>query len=236
MEHANLIKVAIVDDNPMVLDAIRPYLTADNGFVLVGEALDGNAILEVISSQLPDLLIFDLDMPGLNGIPLVKKILEVDSKIKLLLVSGQRDPDYYSIMARYNVACLTKATPTTKIIETAKALMQGQVLTLPDQAMLEDNFNIVKADRSIANLGVRERDLLWCYVCGMSRSEIAKAMSVSPQVVHNYSSALYNKLGTDLASILYYKDKWLFLLTQYPVVIRDQLAQEAETPKDIEQG
>ena len=86
------VKVAIADDHPMIRKRVRQLLEALPEITIVGEAGDGKAALELVEKMAPDILVLDIQMPGMDGIEVIKKLTQQGTAIFILVLSGIDDP------------------------------------------------------------------------------------------------------------------------------------------------
>jgi len=86
------IRVLLADDNRLVLDYVSEFLSA-NGCEVIGTVTDGQSAVDASARLVPDVLVLDISMPILNGIHAARRILEVNSSMKIVFLTVQRDPD-----------------------------------------------------------------------------------------------------------------------------------------------
>ena len=86
------IRVLLADDNMQVLEYLREFLSA-NGCEVIGAVADGQAAVDAAVQLLPDVLVLDVSMPILNGIQAARRILEINSSIKIVFLTAYTDPD-----------------------------------------------------------------------------------------------------------------------------------------------
>ena len=90
-----MLKVIIVDDEKKVCALVKKLIDWDNlNIEFIGEAYNGNKAFDLISSKLPDIVITDIKMPGLDGLELVKKAREKDLNIHFIIISGHKHFEY----------------------------------------------------------------------------------------------------------------------------------------------
>jgi DNA-binding NarL/FixJ family response regulator len=86
------IRVLLADDNSQILEYVSQFLSV-NGFEVIGTVTDGQSAVPAAAQLLPDVLVLDVSMPILNGIHAARRILEVNSSMKIVFLTIQRDPD-----------------------------------------------------------------------------------------------------------------------------------------------
>jgi DNA-binding NarL/FixJ family response regulator len=86
------IRILLADDNKQILEYVCQFLSV-NGFEVIGTVTDGQSAVPAVAQLLPDVLVLDVSMPILNGIHAARRILEVNSSLKIVFLTIQRDPD-----------------------------------------------------------------------------------------------------------------------------------------------
>lgn len=219
--------VIVADDHPAIRESLIPHLLRV-GLEVVGEADDGDSTYSLVVMNHPDLLLFDLEMPGLSGIPLVRAVKKFQPSLKLFLLSAQSDGDYYENMRSNGVDfCLTKITPNAQIAQAALDLCQGKEPTVTITGLKVNASDIRMAAKNLESLNLREKEILYCMCQGVvDKDDIAELLALSPQVVKNYRSAIYVKLQTTDVKIIQDRGKWIFLLAPYELPVRNNFRQQ----------
>jgi len=226
-------RIILADDHPLMREALRTVLT-NEGYSVVAEAWDGDQTLDLVILHKPDLLILDLDMPGISGVALVQAVSQHQPSIKLLMVTAYSDEIYYKTMLDCGVhGFLVKSTPSQKIVAAVTKILDGYKV-FPDQIKVDEDFNVVAVDRSLQKLTSREREVLWLLAKGIERDKILELLKIRNETLNNYVSNLYAKLGVKQDYIQLQAKKWIFSLTKYAVPIRTKLS--AETKKSQKSG
>lgn len=89
-----MIRIVLADDHRIVRQGIRSLLEAEEDFCIAGEAADGTEAVRVIEEQQPDIAVLDLQMPGLNGIQVARKVPEVSPKTRVVILSMHNSEMY----------------------------------------------------------------------------------------------------------------------------------------------
>ena len=118
-------RILIVDDNDLIRNGIATILSSEQGFAICGEAKDGMEALEKIPDLTPDLVLFDISMPGITGLETARLILKDFPKIKVLMLT-QNDTAYFlpCILALGGQGCVDKSRTYLDLLPSIKALWE----------------------------------------------------------------------------------------------------------------
>jgi DNA-binding NarL/FixJ family response regulator len=193
------IHVTIFDDNKNIRDAMSMLLSGTPGFILSGVFPDCDDLIENIAESDPDVVLMDIDMPGMNGIDAVKKIRETYHSLNILMLTGFADDEkvFASICAGANGYVL-KNTPPAKLIEFITDVYHGGAPMTPAIArkvlvMFQDK-NINEKMNEIYRLTPREKDVLTLLTTGKVNKQIASDLNISFETVHSHLKKIYEKL------------------------------------------
>jgi DNA-binding NarL/FixJ family response regulator len=127
------IKVVIADDQPIVIEGIKAVLkkTADD-IIVVGEAANGNQVLEIAQKTPADIYVLDIAMPFLNGLEAMARLLHKDKKTKIIILSMHDDRPTVEYALRAGArGYLTKESVTEDIVGALRAVYRGQYYLSP---------------------------------------------------------------------------------------------------------
>lgn len=192
-----MIKVAIFDDSQERRECLQTIIESCEDFELVGVFEDCRNVKKDIALSLPDVVLMDIEMPGVNGIEGVKVIKSQHPEIKILMqtVFEEDDKVFASILAGAS-GYILKKTDMEKVIEAVKDLYEGGAPMTPVIArkVLEWMKNhSADADENF-NLTEREKEILSCLVQGFSYKMIADKCFVSYHTVNTHIKKIYEKL------------------------------------------
>lgn len=202
-----MIKIVLVDDEPMVCAHLRTILTsahslavvdeAYDGLVVVDEAYDGAAGVEAVIRHRPHLVIMDLRMPGVDGLTAIDRIGRLAAPPAILVLTTF-DADDYVLRALSAGACgyLLKSTPPADLITLVRAAANGHtVLSRPaTTALLAGASRRHEARARLRSLTERERDVLARLGEGATNAEIAQRLFLSETTVKGHVSRILIKL------------------------------------------
>jgi len=182
------IRVLIAEDQSMVLGALAALLDMETDIEVVGRAEDGLSAMAMIDKHHPDIVLTDIEMPGLTGLELAGKLQQRDKPPKVIILTTFARPGYLRRALDAGVrGYLLKDSPSDKLADAIRSVHRGGRSVDPELAATawgnEDPLND------------RERQVLRLAGEGKSGSEIADALHLSKGTVRNYLSEAIGKLG-----------------------------------------
>jgi DNA-binding NarL/FixJ family response regulator len=211
------IRIVLADDHSVMREGTRLIFTREKNFEIVGEAADGQEALKQVETLLPDLLIFDISMPHLNGVELARLVSERFPKVKLLVLTAHEDTIYLRTLLKFGVkGFVPKSASGRQLVEAALTVMAGRQ-ALPDNSFettlhYEDN----QMESNLQRLSSREIEVLGCILAGDRNTAIAEKLFISSKTLETHIRNIYSKLGVESrAEILVDNEKWRILLSQF---------------------
>jgi DNA-binding NarL/FixJ family response regulator len=196
-----VIRVLIVDDEPLVRGGVRMILESEHDIEIVGEAADGNDALEQAHALTPDIVMLDIRMPGLDGIETTRRLLERKAAPRILILTTFDLDEYvYEAMKAGASGFLLKNVPPAKLVDAVRTVADGDALLAPaiTRRMIERFVQRapVGAGRpaQLAELTERELDVLRLIARGLSNAEIGKALFLSEATVKSHVNRILTKL------------------------------------------
>jgi DNA-binding NarL/FixJ family response regulator len=199
------ISVLLVDDQPLLRLGFRMVLDAHEGLHVVGEAADGEAAVRAASELLPDVIVMDVRMPGMDGITATAQITAAQPGSKILILTTF-DLDEYAFAGLRAGASgfLLKDVPPDELIAAIRTVASGDAVVAPrvTRRLLDTFANLLpttlagtEPDQRLTALTDRERDVLGAMALGKSNLEIAASLHLSEATVKSHVSRILGKLG-----------------------------------------
>jgi DNA-binding NarL/FixJ family response regulator len=189
------LRVLIADDHPVYRDGLGAALSSA-GFDVVSEAADGRQAVALSLELQPDVVIMDLDMPGMGGIEATRRIAHGSPHIAILVLTMLADDD--SVFAALRVGArgyLLKGAGQAEIVRAVEAVADGgAVFGASIARRVMDHFSGEHAVEPFPELTAREREVLAMVAAGQSNSAIAAQLALAPKTVRNHISNILTKL------------------------------------------
>ena len=192
-------RVLVADDHNLFRYGIKAMLANAEGFEVVGEAATGEEVVEKVAQTRPDLILMDIQMPGINGIEATRRVLERDPKIGVVVVTMFEDDDsVFSAMRAGARGYVLKGADAEEVLKVVGAVAEGEAHFGPEIARrLMGFFSAPKPaapSEAFPELTAREAELLDLIARGLNNTEIAKRLYVSQKTVRNHVSNIFLKL------------------------------------------
>jgi DNA-binding NarL/FixJ family response regulator len=192
-------RVLVADDHNLFRYGIKAMLANAEGFEVVGEAATGEEVVEKVAQTRPDLILMDIQMPGINGIEATRRVLERDPKIGVVVVTMFEDDDsVFSAMRAGARGYVLKGADAQEVLKVVGAVAEGEAHFGPEIARrLMAFFSAPKPaapSEAFPELTAREAELLDLIARGLNNAEIAKRLHVSQKTVRNHVSHIFLKL------------------------------------------
>jgi two-component system response regulator DesR len=183
-----MIRVLLAEDQAMVRGALSALLGLEHDIEVVGAAADGEAAWRELQRLTPDVLVTDIEMPGLTGLELAQRLQRHGSKTRVIIVTTFGRPGFLRRALEAGVAgYLLKDAPADRLADAVRRVHDGGRAVDPQLA--------VDAWSESDPLNDRERQVLRLAGEGLSAGEIAARLSLSQGTVRNYLSDAIGKLG-----------------------------------------
>ncbi len=186
------IRVVIVDDHPMVAEGIEAILETYDDLEVVGTLGDGRAAVDQVKRLAPDVILLDLNMPKVGGLPATEMILERRPETRILILSMHDSPEYISTALSHGaMGYVLKDVPTEEIKVAIDTVMRGERYLCPgSEASLTP-----RGTGAREALTSREQTILLQVAQGRSNKEVALDLDISVRTVETHRKNIKRKLG-----------------------------------------
>ena len=202
MAQAEQTRVMIVDDQPMMRAGLRAVLESDDDLTVVAEAGSGHEALLLAPSARPDVVLMDVQMPGMDGIAATRQLLaQPASGIKIvILTTFDRDDYLFEALRAGASGFLLKNSPPEDLLTAVRVIASGDALLDPSvtRRVIEAaaGHTTLKPDVDVfESLTDREREVLRYVATGLSNAEIASHLFLGEATVKTHVSNMLLKLG-----------------------------------------
>jgi DNA-binding NarL/FixJ family response regulator len=192
------IHVIVADDHPMFRKGLHGLLESVTGIEVVGEATNGEEAIALTERLRPDVILMDINMPGVNGIEATRRILHVNPSVGVLVLTMYEDDDsVFAAMRAGARGYLLKGVDQVEVLRAINAVSNGEAIFSPSIAQrLIHYFSTLEKTASpvFPELTDREREVLILIAQGNTNTAIAEKLVLSPKTVRNHVSTIFSKL------------------------------------------
>jgi len=193
------ISLLIADDHPLFRDGIRTMLLSVSDMELVGEAETGDEAVRLATQMQPDVVLMDIQMPGINGIEAARRIVHASPNIVVLMVTMFDDDDsVFAAMRAGARGYVLKGAKQDEIQRAIRAASNGEAIFSPSvAARMMTYFSVLRPAQLpliFPELSEREREILTLIAQGYKNPEITAKLVLSPKTVRNHVSNILGKL------------------------------------------
>ena len=185
------LKVLVVDDHRLMLDAIRAMLDRDEDIAVVAEADSGEKVLPLVGQTGPDVVLLDVRMPGLDGLAVLGQLRERYPSVAVVMLSGIDDPALVrAALERGAAAFVLKHVDPRDLAGAVRQVVGGAIFRPLDLIA-----SVKQRALEQAGLSKRELSILQALQTGASNGAIAEQLFLAEQTVKFHLTNLYRKLG-----------------------------------------
>jgi len=203
-----MIHVLIADDHMLVRDGLKRIIAESGLFLVVAEAADGSEALQRLRTQSIELALFDLSMPGRNGIELIKQVKAEFPALKILVLTMHEEDQYAVRAIRAGAAgYLTKDSASSSLIAAMQKIARGGMYVSPELAeqMALSLQPKHAAEKTHHQLSDREDQVFQALIAGKSVGEVANDLSLSVKTVSTHKANIFKKMQmSSVAELVHY--------------------------------
>lgn len=197
---ADLIRILLVDDHAILRSGLSALLELEPDLEVVGEASTGEEALERVKALRPQVVIMDIDMPGMGGLEATRQIQALELGTKVLVLTSHAEADYLlPVLEAGGSGYVQKTKADEDLIAAIRVVSRDEVFLYPSATkLLLKGYRMAEEDgeaNPLEELSEREREVLALTAEGFSSSEVGKKLFLSPKTVDTYRARLMQKLG-----------------------------------------
>jgi len=191
-------KIAITDDHEMVLKGITSMLVNTSEIEIVGTYVNAQETLLGLATNLPDVLLLDINLPDINGIDLSKQLLKKYPELKIIALTNFENISFVKRMLKNGVhGYLLKNTDKIELVEALKTVLSGDIFLQKDihKKLLSQTTNKTNNNNLLPKLTRREQDVLIAISEELTTQQISEKLFISPKTVETHRMNIMSKLG-----------------------------------------
>lgn len=192
-----MIRILLVDDHDLFRAGVRSILQNEQGMIVVGEYAKGEDAVNAVRVEPPDLVLMDVNMPGIGGIEATRKILQIAPDVRVIAVTVLSDDPFPNQLLDAGArGYLSKGSGSEEMLEAIRTVMRGQHYISGDvaQKLTLANFRNRGESSPLGTLSAREMQIMMMITRGQGNQQISDALFLSPKTVSTYRHRLYEKL------------------------------------------
>lgn len=188
------IRVVLADDYPLIRESVRNLLEKAEGITVIGEAADGHEALAMVSALEPEVLVLDMEMPGLSGLKVTQQLQLEESPVRVLVISAYDDKQYIQGLLKTGAAgYLVKSEVTPDMIINAIRGVAGGEKNWVSPRLFHQIFE-TSTEASPKVLNNQEKEILRLVIAGKTDREIGSVLDLTEEQVQTHLDAIFNKL------------------------------------------
>lgn len=195
----NRVRILLADDHTLMRAGIRSLLEKIPGVEVVGEAADGREALGLVKARLPNVVLMDIAMSGLNGLEATARVVKEFPQVRVIILSMHANEEYVLQTLRTGASgYLLKDAATAELELAIQAVARGDTYLSPaiSKRVIDDYLGRVNGEKTpLDQLTPRQREILQLIAEGKSTKEIAFLLNVSIKTVETHRLQLMDRLG-----------------------------------------
>lgn len=203
-------RIILADDHSLFRSGLRGLLGRYPHCKVVGEAQDGQSFLELLAAVPCEVVLMDIDMPGMGGAEATEKALSAQPDLKIITLSMHADQEFYFRMVEAGAkGFILKSSDISEVVEAITAVAEGgSYFSHELLSSLVENLKSSPRDRHDDYLSAREKEILLLICQGFSNHEIAESLFISKRTVDKHRANILEKTGSkNTANLVVYAIK-----------------------------
>jgi DNA-binding NarL/FixJ family response regulator len=193
-----VIKVVIADDHAVVRSGLRSLLDTADGIVVVGAAADGAEAIELVADLMPDVVLMDLSMPGLDGVAATAAICETHATVAVVVLTSFSEPSrIHAALEAGAIGYQLKDAAPDELIAAVRAAAAGGAPLDPRAArvLLDRRVPGTRRTPGAATLSSREEEVLRLVTAGLANKQIARRLGIAERTVKAHLTSIFGRIG-----------------------------------------
>jgi DNA-binding NarL/FixJ family response regulator len=191
------INVSIVEDNDQLRATLARVISRAEGFRCLSQYANAELALKALPQERPDVVLMDINLPGLNGVECVRRLKQLAPEIQVMMLTVYEDTEnIFSALAAGASGYMLKRTPRAELLDAIRQVHEGgsPMTTHIARKVVQSFQKSPAAAEPRADLSARESEVLDCLSQGLIYKEIAEKLGISYETVHTYIRRIYEKL------------------------------------------
>ncbi|WP_088225201.1 response regulator transcription factor [Desulfosporosinus sp. FKB] len=195
------LRILLGDDHAVLRAGLRVLLNLEEDFEVVGEAADGEEVIQMVEKTLPDLVLLDLTLPKISGLECIGRILEKHPMSKVLVLTMHDDEEYMkAVIKAGGKGYVLKKAADVELLSAIRMVSRGELYIYPPMAgallyqIVTPQTSEQRKVKREKGLSEREREVLKYLALGHTNQEIANLLHISVKTVETYKTRVMEKL------------------------------------------
>jgi len=189
--------VSIIEDNDLLRSTLARLIDREEGFKCISQYSSAEAALESLPKDKPNVVLMDINLPGMNGVECVRKLKTLAPETQVVMLTAYEDTEnIFNALAAGANGYLLKRAPRAELLDALREVVRGgsPMTTHIARKVVQSFQKSGVSPQPTENLSAREQEVLDCLSQGFLYKEIAEKLGISYETVHTYIRRIYEKL------------------------------------------